>query len=347
MRKFVVFMVLIVGTGPVVLAPHAGLAASAASLTLADCPTETAVQPGRWLVTSTRAGEPPVQGRADILRLDGGCILLERLVLHFEDGTSHHVVFVQGWDPTDEVFRRVQIGDHPLFLRWEQQSTSPEMYYTVRNTRRGAIELRWRVTPRPEGFHRELLVRRNAESEWRLSETMTYTPLGNVADVAALPPLAPGPFHDPGACDVPAFRAMDYLLGHWFNEEWVRDENGTWKPETVSEVSVEPVIGGCALLETHPIYDDGLLTRRLLLLRGYDAATDRWRQVVFDDAAGVWEWNLKQVEDGWLLTPAEGEMEERLRIYERPGAAGLTKTIETLGEDGTWHTRRLIRYVPW
>lgn len=309
----------------------------------ATCSTETIVQPGRWLVESVREGEAPARGRAEILHLDGGCILVERLVLHFKDGSSHHVAFVQGGDPSGETGTFVQVGDHPLFLLWQREA--PGRFRTVRQADGGPIELRWIARPRGDGFERELSVRRDGQSEWTSSEVITYEPLGPVDELAELPSLVPGPFHEPDACDAPKFRAMDYLLGHWFNEEWVR-EGERWVPGTVSEVSVRSVIGGCALLETHPIYEDGELDSRLLLLRGYDAAADRWRQVVFGYEGGVWEWDLVGVEDGWLLKPAGGEMAERLRIFERPDPVGLTKTIETRNEDGDWTEARLIRYVP-
>lgn len=307
------------------------------------CPPETIVQPGRWLVESEREGEAPSRGRAEILRLDGGCIHVERLVLHFADGSSHHVVFVQGGSVAEDEARLVQIGDHPLYLVWTREA--PGRFRTVRQTDAGPIELRWVMRLRGDGFERELFVRRDGQSDWSSSEVIRYEPLGPVDELADLPSLAPGRFHEPDACDAPGFREMDYLYGHWFNEEWVR-EGERWAPGTVSEVSVRPVIGGCALLETHPVYEDGELDGRLLLLRGYDAAVDRWRQIVFGYDGGVWEWELAGVEDGWLLTPAGGEMAEHLRIFERPDSVGLTKTIETRGADGGWTEARLIRYVP-
>lgn len=307
------------------------------------CGSEAVVQPGRWLVESVREGAPPTRGRAEILRLDGGCILVERLVLHFEDGSSHHVAFVQGASTTEQEPDLVQIGDHPLFLVWQHEARG--RFRTVRQTDGGPIELRWVTRSRGDGFQRELFVRRDGQSDWTSSEVMTYEPLRSVDEVGDPPSLVPGPFHEPDACEAPEFREMDYLLGHWFSEAWVR-EGDRWAPGTVSDVSVRPVIGGCALLETHPIYEDGELDSRLLLLRGYDATADRWRQIVFGYEGGVWEWELTGVEDGWLLTPAGGQMAGRLRILERPDSVGLTKTIETRGEDGDWTEARLIRYVP-
>ena len=307
------------------------------------CPPEAISQPGRWLVESVRGDEAPTRGRAEILRLDGGCILMERLVLHFEDGTSHHVAFVQGNDPSADAGTLVQIGDHPLFLVWRREA--PGRFRTVRQIDGEPVELRWVMRSRGDGFERELFVRRDGQQDWTSSEVITYEPLGPVDEPANLPSLVPGPFHDPDACDAPQFRTMDYLLGHWFNEEWVR-EGDRWRPGTVSEVSVRSVIGGCALLEKHPVYDEGMLHSRLLLLRGYDAAADRWRQVVFAYEGGIWEWDVSRTEDGWLLTPAEGEMAGRLRIFERPDSVGVSKTIETRAGDGDWTEVRWIRYVP-
>ncbi len=329
--------------------PLAAFATALAVLTLPGavdgqtvCPPDAVVQPGRWLAESVRDGEASARGRAEILRLDGGCILVERLVLHSEDGSSHHVAFVQGSDRPAEAGTLVQIGDHPLFLVWQREA--PGRFRTIRQTDGGSIELRWIARPRGDGFQRELFVRRDGQSDWTSSEVITYEPLGPVDELANLPSLTPGPFHDPDACDAPEFREMDYLYGHWFNEEWVR-EGERWVPGTVSEMSVRPVIGGCALLEKHPVYDDGALDSRLLLLRGYDEAADRWRQVVFGYEGGVWEWELASVEGGWRLEPAGGQMAGRLRIFERPDSVGLTKTIE-VREDGAWAEARLIRYVP-
>lgn len=313
----------------------------------AECPGEDVVRPGRWLVESRRDGEPAARGRADVQRLDGGCIVVERLILHFEDGTSHHVVFVRGADPANGMRRMVQVGDHPLFLVWERQDPSTARYRTMRRAEDGNIELEWRMRSTTDGFRRELRVRRPGEADWTSSEVITYTPLPDVTDPSDLPALAPGPFHDPDACTGEEFRAMDYLLGHWLNEEWTRRDE-QWTAASVSDVSVRSVIGGCALLEDHPIYEDGVPGDRLLLLRGYDARTDRWRQVVFGYGGGVWEWDVERAAPGWLLTPV-GEMAGQLRIIERQDAegSGFTKRIERRGDDGAWRVRRLIRYVPW
>ena len=310
-----------------------------------DCLDDTAVRPGRWEVESVRRGEPPAPGIADIVPWDGGCVLLERLVIHFDDGTSHHVVFVQGTESVDGAPQLLQIGDHPLFLSWRPDG-GENTYRTVRSTPRGPIELRWRMRPTGDGFERELFVRRDPAGEWRSSEVMRYTPLAAVGDPDDVPPRRPGPFHDPDACDGVEFREMDYLLGHWFNEAWVRDGEA-WSPETVSDVSVRQVIGGCALMEEHPIYDDGVVSDRLLLFRGYDPSRDRWRQIVFGHGGRVREWDLERSGEAWMLTPAGGEMEGRLRILERRGTDGIRKTVQVRAEDGSWEPRRLIRYVDW
>lgn len=310
-----------------------------------ECLDDTAVRPGRWQVESLSAGEPPARGIADIVRWQGGCVLLERLLIHFDDGSSHHVVFVQGAERRDGGPRLLQVGDHPLFLVWRPDEDG-ETYRTERSTARGIVELRWRVRRSGEGFERELFVRRDPASEWTSSEVIRYTPLPSAGDPEDVPARQPGPFHDPDACRGAEFREMDYLLGHWFNEEWVRTGEG-WRPETVSDVSVRPVIGGCALMEEHPIYDDGVVSGRLLLLRGYDPSRDRWRQLVFGHGGEVWEWDVEQMGEGWILTPAGGEREGRLRIVERHEPGGIRKTIQVRAEDGSWEIRRLIRYVEW
>lgn len=310
-----------------------------------DCLDRTAVQPGRWRVESVREGEPPARGVADIVRWEGGCVLLERLVIHFDDGTSHQIVFVQGADPLEGGPQLLQIGDHPLFLIWRPEEGG-ETYRAERRTERGTVELRWRVRPEGSGFERELLVRRDGASGWSSSEVIRYMPMSVVGDPGDVPPRRPGPFHDPDACSDGEFREMDHLLGQWFNEEWVRSQDG-WTPETVSDVTVRPLVGGCALLEEHPVYDDGVISDRLLLLRGYDPSRERWRQLVFGHRGGIWEWALEKGSEGWTLTPVRGEMEGELRILERPDSTGLSKTIQTRADDGTWETRRRIRYVAW
>lgn len=320
--------------GPVAGAPPSG-----------DCPDDTAVRPGRWAVESVRPGEPPARGVADIVRWDGGCVLLERLLLHFDDGSSHHLIFVQGTGAVDGGPRLLQIGDHPLFLAWRPDGDG-EAYRTERSTDRGPVELRWRVRSADDGFEKELSVRRDPAGEWTSSEVVRYTPLPAVSAPDDVPPRRPGPFHDPDACEDAEFRQMDYLLGHWFSEEWVRDGEG-WSPETVSDVSVRPVIGGCALVEEHPIYDDGALTDRLLLFRGYDPSRGGWRQLVFGHGGDVREWDLERTGEGWLLTPVGGEMQGRIRIVERREPGGIRKTVRVRSEEGDWETRRLLRYVEW
>lgn len=312
-----------------------------------ECAGETVVEPGRWLVESKRAGEAPAAGRAEIVRL-GPCLLLERLVLHMADGSSHLVVFVQGWDPSSEEWVLVQIGDHPLFLVWDERETGAgERYETIRRTPRGEVGLQWQVSGSDDGFRRDLLVRGPGQAEWEQDEEMTYWPVRTVEDPADLPALLPGPFHEPDACGAGGFRDMDHLIGHWLNEEWVRTEAGAWRGASVSEVTVEAVVAGCALMETHPVYENGELSDRLLILRGYEPDADRWRQVVFGYAGGVWEWQLEEAADGWRLTPASGDAAGGVRILERPGPDGLTRTVEVLHDSEGWEVVRVIRYVPW
>ena len=311
---------------------------------LPDCPPTAFAEPGRWRVESVREGEPPARGIADIVRWEGGCVLLERLLIHFDDGTSHHLVFVHGAEPDGGAPRLLQIGDHPLFLLWRGEAGG-RTYRTERPGAEGTVELRWRIRRSEPGFERELQVRPPGGA-WRSDEVVRYTPVRSAVRPAELPARRPGPFHDPDACAAPPFREMDHLLGHWLGEEWRRGEDG-WTTRTVSHVSVRPVIGGCALLGEHPVYENGSLTDRRLVVRGYDPDQERWRQVVFGHGGGVREWGLEETGGGWILTPERGGREGRLRIVERADSTGLVRRTQALSDDGSWHTRRRIRYVAW
>lgn len=333
------------------LAAPSGVSAASANHRISgdrpECPGLDAVTPGRWIVESARVGEQPAHGRADIFRLQGGCIYLERLVIHFDDGTSHHTMFIHGWDQEKERRSLVQIGDHPLFLIWEQDAEASETYTTTRSAEQSEVHLRWVERPTPEGFSRALSVRRGTDTEWTHDETIDYRPLGPVEQLSDVPGLEPGPFHDPDACQQPEYREMDYLLGHWMNEEWVRVKSGGWEPETTSNVNVNTLIGGCAIMESHPVYHDGIPDQQLLLIRAFQPDNGQWKQVVFGHSGGVWFWDIRRQDSAWMLTPAEGDMRDRMRILEQPTEDGLEKTIELLQDDGTWRAARKIRYVGW
>lgn len=126
------------------------------------------------------------------------------------------------------------------------------------------------------------------------------------------------------ACPEAAHRMSDYAIGEWVGTVKLREADGSFTvdPSVRSEATLEPAIGGCALVERRAVYRDGRDPTRILTIRTYDPDGGRWRQLLISTRPVVLRFR-GEVVDGNLRF-----------VTERPGDEGLVRVTDRRVEGG-------------
>ena len=121
---------------------------------------------------------------------------------------------------------------------------------------------------------------------------------------------------DPEPCSDPGFREFDFWIGEWRIRQRILQADGSWK-EFDARTRVEPILGGCALLErwsgTVQFFWEGM-TEPLRLegtsYRTYEPGTGQW---------AIWWMDQRHPEVG---DPSRGTFEDGVGSFYRDGVTG-------------------------